>query len=59
MEIFNEFIGRKVTIFLKTGRRFSGLLIRVNSKFLEIEDRFVGKKVIALDVIENVERWGG
>lgn len=56
-EIFSEFIGSRVTVYLKTGRRFSGLLIRIKSNFMELNDRYVGKKLIALDVIENIERW--
>ncbi|MBT4110752.1 hypothetical protein HOE37_02775 [Candidatus Woesearchaeota archaeon] len=55
--MFNEFIEKKITIFLKTGRRFSGTLLSFDKEFLRIDDRYTGLKLIARDVVENVEMW--
>jgi len=56
-EIFEEFVDKNVTVYLKTNRRFSGKLVAVFDEFLKINDRYCGLKIIALTSIENVEEW--
>jgi len=55
-ELFKELVNKNVTVFLKTGMRFSGTLLCAGKDFLKLEDRFSGLKLISLDCIENVTR---
>ena len=58
IEIFYKFIGKRLTIYLINGKRFTGLLESESSNFVCLKDRFVGLKLISKSEISNLEICG-
>ena len=54
-----EFIGKQVTIYTKTQRRFSGEMLEIKDGFIKLNDRYVGMKFISVGAVDNVELWKG
>jgi ribosome maturation factor RimP len=52
---FNEWIGKKVFIKLKTGRNYSGLVKEVTENFIFIKDKFNEKVVVAISELSSLE----
>ena len=55
-EMFSKFVSEDVTLFLHSGVRFRGILMKVEDGFLLLNDRYSGVKLINTESIENLER---
>jgi hypothetical protein len=53
--MLKKYVGKKVTIFLKSGFRNSGVLVEVGNDFCKINDRYIGHRLISFDAIESIE----
>ena len=58
--MFEEFIGRKVVVLYKDNDKtyvLKGTLLKVDNKFLTINDKLQGITVLKLDVVLRVTEW--
>ena len=56
MSIFNEFLGKRGTLFLKNNFRYYGIVAAVENPFLKFDDLKTGKQFLFnLDSIQNFE----
>ena len=51
--MIKKFLNENVTIFLKNGFRYSGVILAVDEKFVIINDRYNGEMLINLESIQN------
>jgi len=53
-----EWIGRKVFLILKSGRKYSGFVISFTDKFICIKDKFLEDVMASVDEISSLEVEG-
>ena len=54
-EQWNEWIGKKIFLVLKSGRRYSGIVDSVNDGLVSITDKFNEKVIFAISEISSME----
>jgi small nuclear ribonucleoprotein (snRNP)-like protein len=52
---FDAWIGKKVFLILKTGRKYSGVIKETTESFIFILDKFNNKIVISISEISSLE----
>jgi hypothetical protein len=48
-------VGKFVKVWLKNGHHFSGKILGIDSRFLKMDDRYCGTKLLALDSILDLQ----
>lgn len=51
----NDWIGKKVFLILKSGRKYSGIVNSFDDKFISITDKFNEKVMASVSEISSVE----
>jgi small nuclear ribonucleoprotein (snRNP)-like protein len=54
-EKFGDWIGKKVFLVLKSGRKYSGVIKETTESFIFIIDKFSEKVVISISEISSLE----
>jgi len=52
---FNDWIGKKVFLSLKSGRKYTGVIKEVTENFIFILDKFNEKVVVSISEISSLE----
>jgi len=52
---FDGWIGKKVYVILKSGRKYSGIVNEVTESFIFILDKFKEKVVVSISEISSLE----
>ena len=51
----NEWIGKKIFLVLKSGRRYSGIVLSYDNNFISMTDKFGEKVMASISEISSME----